>query len=877
MLAAGSSRRVVPLSTGAHASGADVGFKAARLTALVRLGLPVPEACALTVDAFDEFLTANDIRTSDAPDEHVAERIRAGAFPAALQSELQEHLDALPGPSYAVRSSAVAEDGSSCSMAGQLDSFLNVRREDVPEKVKACWAALFGPAVRAYVGKHGLAQPTEMGVIVQRQIHPQHAGVVFTLDPVTASADHFVVEWVAGLGESLVSGAATPERIRVSRRRPVIPAGLAPDLASALARLVEDAALVERHFGCPVDIEWCVDGADVFLLQARPITAVTARNAVVWTSTNMSENFPRPLTPFAWSIVDEFYTRYVQNLTRMLGIRDPALAKRHSRLHRLTGVQGGRVYYNIKSWYALLETYVPWVGGALRRGLDHYIGQGVPVPLDAGDEPTRDGSRGGGPLSWISFWSRLAFHLSRGRHYLERFERLFLDYRTALRRSPYRSLEAPALMRRLDALFEDFVAGQWYHQCIADFSVLVFPGLLDALLERWVPHTRVSAECVSARLLRQGSLRSTEAVGIIAQMAAAIRAEAALQELLDSGRYAALQDALPASLKDLYGQFMERFGCRCYHECMIVSPTFEERPDLFWELVEKYGRAVRPPGSAALDLPGVGPGDDPAGDVLRALPWGRRVVVRLALRRARQAIALREQGRLVQSLLFGEVRKIALALGEKLAQLGHLGVAEDVFYLHTSELRDLCSGKLLLPETLPGLIALRRAALERCEEREPPECFVLREGAYVRDRSRTATPVVGDTLRGVGASGGRARGTARVILDPVRDKLEPGEILVARSTDPGWTALFAIAGALVLERGGMLSHGAIVAREFGVPAVVGVEGAIARMRGGEQVSVDGDEGVVVIHDAAEQTIHHPAGPHRGTDEDRERARDRKIA
>ncbi len=877
MRAAGTRKRVVELSAGSRTSRAEVGSKAARLAGLVRLGLPVPEAFALTVYAFDEFCAANGIRKSDTPAEYVAERIRAGAFPAALQGELLERLDALPGPTYAVRSSAVAEDGSSCSMAGQLDSFLDVPREAVPEKVKACWAALFGPAVMAYLGRHGIAHAGDMGVVVQRQIHPRYAGVLFTLDPVTESADHFVVEWVVGLGEVLVSGAATPERIRVSRCRPVIPAGLAPDLASALAQLVEDAALVERHFGCPVDIEWCVDGADVFLLQARPITAVTARDAVVWTSTNMSENFPRPLTPFAWSIVDEFYTRYVQNLTRMLGIRDPALAKRHSRIHRLTGVQGGRVYYNIKSWYELLETYVPWVGGALRRGLDHYIGQGVPVPLDAGDDAARDGSRVRGPLSWISFWSRLAFHLSRGRHYLGRFERLFLDYRKALRRSPYRSLAAPALIRRLDALFEDFVAGHWYHQCIADFSVLVFPGLLDALLERWVPHTRGSAESVSARLLRQGSLRSTEAVGIIAQMAAAIGAEAALRELLYSGRYAALQDALPASLKDLYGEFMERFGCRCYHECMIVSPTFEERPDLFWELVGKYGRAVRPPGSAARDLPGVRPDADRAGDVLRALPWGRRLVVRLAVRRARQAIALREQGRLVQSLLFGEVRKVALALGEKLVQLGHLVVAEDVFYLHTAELRDLCSGKFLLPETLPGLIELRREALARCEEREPPECFVLGEGTYVRDRSRAGSTVAGDTLRGVGASGGRARGTARVILDPIRDKLEPGEILVARSTDPGWTALFAIAGALVLERGGILSHGAIVAREFGVPAVVGVEGATARMRGGEQVSVDGDEGVVVILDAADQTIHHPDGPHRWTDEDRERARDRKIA
>jgi phosphohistidine swiveling domain-containing protein len=228
-------------------------------------------------------------------------------------------------------------------------------------------------------------------------------------------------------------------------------------------------------------------------------------------------------------------------------------------------------------------------------------------------------------------------------------------------------------------------------------------------------------------------------------------------------------------------------------------------------------------------------------------------------------------------MLFGEVRRLALALGEKLVRLGHLGAAEDVFYLHTAELRDLCAGKFLFPETLPDLITLRRRALERCEVREPPECFVLPEGAYFRARDPVASCVEGSTLHGVGASSGRARGTARVILDPFRDRLEPGDILVARSTDPGWTALFAIAGALVLERGGILSHGAIVAREFGVPAVVGVEGITRRLRGGEQVSVDGDTGEVVILEAAERAAQYAGGQRPGEEDIRARTRDSGVA
>ncbi len=838
MRAPAELQRTVVLGGAARVSPAEVGAKAARLAEAVRLGLPVPEAFAVTAGAFREFCTANGIRLASEPG-GVAERIRAGTLPAALLAELHERLAALAAQTFAVRSSARAEDGTSCSVAGQLQTFLEVPRDDVPARIKACWAALFAPPILAYAARRGMPPSTEMGVVVQRQIHPRYAGVLFTLDPVSGSADHFVIEWGRGMGDALAAGATTPQRIRVSRRRPAPPPDLPPDLATLVVPLAKHAAALERRLGCPVDVEWCTEGEALYLLQARPVTVAMAPGTAVWTSTNIAENFPAPLTPFAWSIVDEFYTRYVRSLANLLGVRDPALERRGGPLHRLTGVQGGRIYYNIRSWYQLLERYVPGGGAALRRGLDQYIGQEVPVPPD----PAARGapSRRPGPLAWLSFWARLTLHLALARRTLAGFEKLFRDYRRALRQPTYGSLGAPALMNRLDALFEDFVARHGHRQCVADLSVVVFPGLLETLLKRWTASTDGSG-VLTVKLLRQPGTSGAEAADLIARMAQGIRERPELGALLDSGRCAEVLQTLPAPLSALYAQFMERFGCRCYHEGLIASPTFEERPDLFWDLVCRYRRAPRTPGMAS----GAAPRPEPADEVLRGLSRERRFVLRLVMGRARRAIALREQGRLVQSLLFGEVRRLALALGEALVRLGRLEASEDVFYLHTWELRDLCAGKLLFPETLPDLVAMRRAALERCSGREPPECFVLPEGGYWHPREPDARGDTAAVAHGVGASSGRAHGTARVILDPTRDRLEPGEILVARSTDPGWTPLFAIAGGLVLERGGILSHGAIVAREFAVPAVVGVEGITRRLRGGELVSVDGDSGEVVI-------------------------------
>jgi pyruvate,water dikinase len=284
---------------------------------------------------------------------------------------------------------------------------------------------------------------------------------------------------------------------------------------------------------------------------------------------------------------------------------------------------------------------------------------------------------------------------------------------------------------------------------------------------------------------------------------------------------------------------------------MIASPTFEERPDLLWDLVRKYQGCS----STAADDDDGDDGDAAAGllaDDLACLPLWKRYALRWVAARARTAIAARERGRMVQSLLFGEIRRLVLAIGDVFVVHGRLEHRDDVFCLHLCEVRDLCYGKFLLPETVPELVAVRRAALEQCEAQELPECFVLEEGDQCVPRGRPARPTGAHELRGIGASCGAVEGAARVVLDPVRDnRLQPGEILVARSTDPGWTPLFCIAGGLVTERGGMLSHGAIVAREFGIPAVLGVEGATTLIRDGDRVRVDGRAGLVRIIERAE--------------------------
>jgi len=335
---------------------------------------------------------------------------------------------------------------------------------------------------------------------------------------------------------------------------------------------------------------------------------------------------------------------------------------------------------------------------------------------------------------------------------------------------------------------------------------------------------------------------------LIWEIARLIKTDRALLAMLLAGDYASLEENLPDAVRTLMTRFMDHYGGRCYHDCMLVAPTFEERHDLFWKLVKSYAEAPIEHPLSHLDR-----NRREQGDYARALAaglkfWQKKIYLHV-LRRARQAVALRERGRLLQSLLFGEMRMVVMALGRRLKGQGLLDEAEAIFHLHLDEIQKLLDGKFQFPETMSSLITRRRKALEDCNAIEPPSFFFLDPGE-VAHLHRRHDPVVSDDdlLKGTGVSRGLATAPARVIHDPLHSsRLQPGDILVTYATDPGWTPLFSIVGGLVLERGGMLSHGAILAREFGIPAVVGVENATRIIAEGSLLTVDGHLGTVQRH------------------------------
>jgi pyruvate,water dikinase len=818
-------------------STALVGGKGAGLARLLALGAPVPRSFAVTTRAFRAFCEANGIDRAGAPAD-VARAIRSGAWPADLQEAVDRAMASIPGDVLAVRSSATCEDGEHFSLAGQFATRLSVPRADVRGAIASCWASLFAGPARAYLARMNAPEP-DMAVILQEQIRPAWSGVAFTLDPVTRSLDEVTVEWVHGTGIDLVQGRVDPGRLCIPRRAAAVAGDLPGPLRNHLVALRDQALRVERDLGRPVDVEWCATEDRLFLLQARPATAALGPGDVLWSNVNLAENFPVPLAPLAWSVLERFYEAYVRSALRMLGWRERDLRRAAHLVGSMTGIHRGRIHYRLDSWYGLVACF-PW-GDALTGFLDAYIGQDARVRPAPDPATAASRRRSGRPTAKARFLCRVAALLLQARPRLRALEaRLDAERREwshALReaRDPRAALQVLS-----DALA--LVDGAWQGPCGADVGVALLTGLLGDLVERWTGRRR---DEVLPTLLSGVEVRSDEPARILWLLSRAARERGETHR----DAYAWRAGLGPAEAR-LLEQFLDRFGSRCYSDCSLSSPSFAERPDLVLSLVR--GFQALPDALAPHARDGLAAQRDALARSLAAnMGPVRRRCFRAVHRASLRAIQRREEGRMLQSRLFGEMRAACLRVGELLAAAGAIPERDDVFELTGEEVRSLALGTCPYPEALAGLRAERRRLRAEAVGAPPPSLFVLRGGEVLARAPGAAPPSVptGASRRGLAGlpvSRGIVRGRARVVRDPVHETLAPGEILVAESADPGWTPLIFLSGGLVLERGGMLSHGAIVAREAGIPGLVQVRDACREIADGDALVVDADAGTVLV-------------------------------
>ena len=893
---------VFPLSALDRTQLRVVGGKAANLGELIRAGFSVPPGFCVTTDTYAlvsdgaglEPILA-ELSTTRAEETVRRAELAAAANVALLQASIPtsvveaitEAYQALsnggsPVP-VAVRSSATAEDLPSASFAGQQETYLNiVGAGAVLTAIQRCWASLWSDRAVSYRKSLAIDPRTvRMAVVVQRLVDAQVAGVLFTANPLTGKRREIVIDANPGLGEAVVSGATNPDHFVVRTttgeivehhlgdKQVIIQAtsGGGTQKIEAGARtahaclsdaqihaLAELGAQVEAHYESPQDIEWAIDASDrIFLLQARPITTLfplpaeascTDEVLQVYLSFNIQQGTYRPFTPMGTSAV----RLLASSIVTLAGfpLREPLTGP------RFVTEAASRIFFDVTA--ALRSSFGRTFLVQAMSEAEVYaaaIFQQLASDPRLSLVPTR---------RWPLFRSivlllvrtRMPWYLLRALLSPRAAQAQLLLYVRTLRHAGTveENALASARLATVEQLFFDAIP-----RLLSGASPVMLGGMVAFTLGGLLLGD-LATEGERQIVLRGAPSNPTTEMNLaLWALAEQVHADPATAHLVRDTPAARLAEdygtgSLPPRFQQGLANFLATYGHRSVAELDLGVPRWSEDPTYVLGILASY-QEIRDPAQAP-DVQfqrAIEEAEAMVAELTRRATrksWLRGLLVGFCLRRARALGGLREMPRFCITLLLSRARALLWPVGKELAQAGRLEKAEDIFFITLPEVSSALTGT-----DLRALVRERQASYAQELARRHVPLVLLSDGTEPTARPPVAASAEG-ALQGTPASPGIVTASARVILDPHGARLEHGEILVAPSTDPGWTPLFFTAGGLVMEMGGAMAHGAIVAREYGIPAVVGVPQATERITNGMRLTVDGTAGIVVIEPASDK-------------------------
>lgn len=862
-----------------------VGGKGMNLGGLARAGFPVPPGFCVTTAAYRQFTAGCpalpallDRLDAMDPDDVAAARELGAAVrdallavplpPALVDAVAAAHAATGAEHAYAVRSSATAEDLPGASFAGQQDTYLNILGEDaLLGAVRRCFASLFTDRAILYRARNGFGhRGVALCVVVQRMVFPDAAGILFTADPVTGHRGTLTIDAGFGLGEALVSGLVTADLYRVDRRTGAIKEVRVGDKGVAVralptggtvtepvpeerrkARVLDDAAVaaltrlgarVETHYGgVPQDLEWCLEGGQLFLVQARPITSLFPLPEPppddgalhVYFSFNHAQNMIDPITPLGrdlWRVMLPF------GKTRIDEIPTGRTAMHGA---------GGRLYVDVtpalrvrplrRLIARVLRAVYPDVAAGIEALADRPEVQAVARPRPAALRMIAG-------LMWTIPFRLLWNFLFARIEDIPRWADAFVSREVA--RFHAATLAHPPGAARLGAARQQ-LAGIF--RILPALPPRLGAGLiaLGRLRRRFAgtPHA-ADVEALQRGLIGNVTTEMDLRVGDLADLARPYPALLSALQQLRGGSLDTLRavEGGPAFV-DALDEFLRRYGMRGQAEIDIGRPRWADEPGLLLNsilgMVTHDGNHRRHFAKLQAD------GDAAAQRLVAAVRGPARWWVRRMVNCVRYGLGMREHPKWILVQCFEIVRQTVRAAAGELVRAGRLDAVDDVWFLLYDEVVALAADPQAF-DPRPR-VTERREAHARHRHMNPP-LIMTSEGEIPQRPVPKDLPA--GALAGLGASAGVVEGVAHVVHDPATQVLRAGEILVAPYTDPGWTPLFVHAAGLVCDVGGMMTHGSVIAREYGIPAVVGVGDGTKRLRSGQRLRVDGSRGIVEV-------------------------------
>ncbi len=864
------------------------GIKALNISRLIQSKFPIPQGFCITGYAFREHLEANAltkqvenslkkaINSSLEERQQILDKIKQEIIKAPIQQntqqEIKEYYNTLNADFIAVRSSATLEDLPTHSFAGQYNTFLGICNfKQCLKAIKKCWASLWNLSAFEYLNKNGIDHSkANMAVIIQKLIPADSSGIIFTTDPLSDDHNSIIIESAFGLGEPLVTGKVNPDRITISRTSlEVLDYKIAdktikciPDSEKGIidqkiplekikqpslnkhtiTQLTKLALQAEKEFGFPLDIEFAVSKNKSYFLQARPITTIpkskqSFKDKQVWTNTNTGEVLPDVATPMTWSIIEPLVKKLISTFFHKLGLN---IGK-----NPVVGLIAGRVYFNLNTFIAWIKR-VPGMG---KKNLTQLFGGRQDAETLFGNINIPEESLPKCKFNIFTIIIRLlififeflTFSPTRGKKLCEKVQ---------CKIDELKKINPDSLSDdRLSVLVKSTAN---YIESLTEYIGTV--GMVIIYQTTFYEFCRKQfgedGNAIASRLLAGlGNNENADAGLELLHLANLVKRHQSIKEtILNEKSLQKIFNQIKTTKEGgefikAWENFMQKYGHHCRGELELMNPRWFENPTEILgqlrsfltnsinndflsryktlskerkDIITKYQRKFRNP--------------------------LKRLFFNFTLHKAQQCSSIREnlKSQVVQLIVI--VRKMLLELERRFIKYGILQNQNDIFFLHLQELELLLQNKNI--EDISEKIRIRRNEYEKNLSITPPPVVV---GEFNPDNAVYETINENcKTLAGVAINPGIVTGPARVILQAGNDQVRPGEILVVPFTDPGWTPYFLNASAIVMDMGGILSHGSIIAREYGIPAVANVGPATKIIKNGQMIQVNGNCGIVTI-------------------------------
>jgi len=836
--------------------------------------------------------------------EPLREKIEKLELPGELVEALREAHQ--HGILYAVRSSGLDEDLNEASLAGLHDSFLFLEGFDaLLTHVKKVWASGFSTRAVAYRLRAGLpVGRILLAVIVQEMVRARVSGIMFTANPANGNVQEIVISSCWGAGEGIVSGDLAADHFRLSKDGRI----LGEDIASKEAELVFDSGKgtglvridlppdrrnvpslsgaeileiarlgrrIENLFRRPQDIEFSIDDSfSVFILQSRPITTIpeygpAAGNCTVWDNSNIVESYSGPTSPMTLSFIRHAYTIVYHCFCEVMGVPPETVRTNRHVFENMLGFFRGRVYYNLLNWYRLIRLFP---GYSYNRNFMEAM-MGLKERPEGVEEDMPE------PGFWrrnlvelpkmIRLVVRSLWHFSRIDQLAADFDAHFSRYYRKWRAMDFSRMSASELME-VYLEMEEKLLWNWKTPIINDFYVMISYGFLKKLCTEWCGDENGSLQ--NDLICGEGDIESAEPAKRLMSLARKIRSRPDVKSLFEQMSAHELSLIVPErkSLSEISGiisSYLDTYGYRCVDELKLEEPSLLETPEFLYRMIQNYlaledQSALDPEVMERREAEIRRTAEEKVINRLknRGLFVLRKAVFFRVLRAARKGVRNREHMRFARTRIYGVFRELLNAIGREFEAEGILKSDQDIYYLGLDEVWDFIKGTAITTR-LEDLVKIRKR--EFLEYRKPDSpvpddrfttCGIAYHRNLFRSRRDLQEAAESGDLQGIGCCPGIVRGRIRILQSPREDLGLNGEILAAARTDPGWVPLYPALSGILIERGSILSHSAIVAREMGIPTIVGIPGLLDAVEDGVFVSMDGTTGVVeILENAPDQS------------------------